>query len=100
VLAAKHRARVYTLTGLLLREAPHFILRLDNGGWWPLDAPMPLDDFVGQRLTLEGTRFGFNGIDVMRFRLENGDWLPERSTRKFKRWVVALAARLARLIKA
>jgi hypothetical protein len=58
-MGTRHR-----LTGLLLSSARGIILRLDDGGVYALDAASSAEELLGRRVTVEGTRSGFDRIDV------------------------------------
>jgi hypothetical protein len=85
-LVRQHRAKVFTVSGRLRWYQHRYILTLDGGGQWLVDGPSRLYRYAGQRVTVEGTRFGFNGIDVARFKLENGDWPVDSLWDRMKRW--------------
>ena len=51
-------------SGLLLHSGSGLILRRDGGGRWRLDAPRKAQQLVGQRVTVEATRSGFDVLDV------------------------------------
>jgi hypothetical protein len=88
-LVRQHRAKVLTITGRLLRKEHQYVVAVDGGGQWFVDGPSRLYCHVGQRVTVEGTRFGFNGIDVTRFRLANADWPPDGLWQTLKGWFSA-----------
>lgn len=54
----------YRLTGLLLQSARGLVLRIDDGGVYALDAESTARKLLGQRVTIEGVRSGFDRIDV------------------------------------
>jgi Protein of unknown function (DUF5818) len=85
-LVRQHRAKVLNVNGRLLWDRHQLVLMLDGGGSWVLDGPAKLSRLVGQRVTVEGTRFDFNGINVQCFKTEGADWPPESACTKFKRW--------------
>jgi len=53
-------------TGLLLREANDFVLERDDGGRWRLDVGRRAIELVGRRVRVQGTRSGFDLLDVRR----------------------------------
>lgn len=55
----------YTVTGLLLHSIHGPVLEADGGGSWVLDVDARADLF-GRRVTVEGSRSGFNRLDVHR----------------------------------
>jgi hypothetical protein len=52
------------LTGRLGKSERGLILQMDDGGVYALDADAAAQALVGQRVTIEGTRSGFDRIDV------------------------------------
>lgn len=65
------RGQTYTLEGRLVTGDARglFALRMDNGGTWHLDAPPKMRPLIGQRVQVNGTRSGFDVIDVSEFAL-------------------------------
>ena len=63
-IGSRHR-----LEGLLLSSKRGFVLQMDDGGVWALDHDRSATKLVGLRVTVEGTRSGFDRIDV--------DWLGQ-----------------------
>jgi hypothetical protein len=62
------RGTRHRLSGTLCWDGRCYILKLSEGGYWFLDMPLfsharPL---VGCMITVEGTRSGFNWLDVVR----------------------------------
>ena len=53
-------------TGLLLREGQFLVLQRDDGGRWRLEAGARADALLGRRVRVEGTRNGFDLLDVRR----------------------------------
>lgn len=58
-IGARHR-----LEGLLLNSKRGLVLQIDDGGVWALDHDHDVLKLVGLRVVLEGTRSGFDHIDV------------------------------------
>ena len=58
-IGSRHRE-----SGLLLHSGSGLILRRDDGGRWRIDAPRMAGRLVGQRVTLEAIRSGFDLLDV------------------------------------
>lgn len=56
-------------TGVLRPGRWGYSLEMDGGGVWQLDMPRSARRFLGQRVTVEGTRSGFNLLDVRCFRV-------------------------------
>jgi hypothetical protein len=80
----KH-ARVYSLNGRLLWHRDGLILEPDEGGFWIIYAAAGLSRYAGQRVTVEGSRVDFNGLDVRRYKLAAADW-PVSFWTRLKRW--------------
>jgi hypothetical protein len=55
--------------GLVLRDGPRIILRVDDGGEWQLDLRSNHGQPFGRRVRVQGKRSGFNLIDVDRLEL-------------------------------
>lgn len=53
-------------TGILRPGRWGYSLAMDGGGVWQLDASTKYGQLLGQRVTVEGTRAGFNLLDVTR----------------------------------
>jgi hypothetical protein len=64
----------HTVTGELSWDDRNHIYRLDVGGgaFWFVDISGRPRNLIGQRVTLEGTRSGFNLLDVHRVIAING----------------------------
>ena len=58
-MGTRHR-----VTGLLLNSKRGLVLEVDGGGAWALDGAGKAHKLVGQRVTVEGTRSGFDRLDV------------------------------------
>lgn len=56
----------HTETGLLLHQRGGFILQLDSGGRWRLEATGNLEELLGKRVRVEGFRSGFDSLEVSR----------------------------------
>ena len=54
----------YRLGGQLSKARRGLLVHVDDGGVWALDADAAVDALVGKRVKLEGTRSGFDRIDV------------------------------------
>jgi len=54
----------YRVTGMLLSSRRGLVLELDDGGTWALDVGREAEALVGQRVTVEGARSGFDRLDV------------------------------------
>jgi len=50
--------------GLLLREGRFLVLQRDDGGRWRLDVSPRADALLGRRVRVQGTRSGFDLLDV------------------------------------
>lgn len=64
----------HRLTGMLLKGARGYELQMDDGGVFALDVTRGAERLVGTRVTIEGTRSGFNLIDVDR--IAPAPWPP------------------------
>jgi hypothetical protein len=53
-------------SGLLLREGACLVLQRDDGGRWRLDVGRKADALLGRRVRVQGTRSGFDLLDVRR----------------------------------
>lgn len=58
-MGTRHR-----VTGLLLDSRRGLIIEVDGGGVYALDAYRSARKFLGQRVTVEGVRSGFDLLDV------------------------------------
>lgn len=56
-------------TGLLRPGRWGYSLQMEGGGVWQLDVAGSARRYLGRRVTVEGTRLGFDLIDVHRIRL-------------------------------
>jgi hypothetical protein len=58
----------HALAGLLLQgdDRAAFVLQLDDGGVWRLDVAQSAFRYLGLRVRVEGTRSGFDLIDVLK----------------------------------
>lgn len=63
------RGQTYTLEGRLVTGDPRglFALRMDDGDSWQLDAKPKMQPLIGQRVQVNGTKAGFDVIDVSEF---------------------------------
>jgi len=59
-------------TGLLLDSTRGLVLQVDGGGVYALDTNPDAHRLLGQRVTVEGTRSGFDRLDV--------DWIGPART--------------------
>lgn len=60
------RGTAHTLTGILLENGLYPILRVDGGGEWRLDIGRRHRSLLGLRVRVNGTRSGFDMLDVDR----------------------------------
>lgn len=56
-------------TGILRPGRWGYSLEMDGGGVWQLDVAGSAQRYLGKRVTVEGTRSGFDLIDVHHIRL-------------------------------
>lgn len=68
-------------TGILRPGCWGYSLHMDGGGIWELDVTRSPRKLLGQRVTVEGTRAGFNLLNVDLIRLENAHPLPSFAER-------------------
>ena len=54
----------YRLEGQLRNARRGLLVQVDDGGVWALDADPDAKALVGKRVKVEGTRSGFDRIDV------------------------------------
>jgi hypothetical protein len=54
------------LSGLLLADGRNLVLRMDDGGEWRLEVTRNYPKLLGRRVTVTGTRDGFDLIAVSR----------------------------------
>lgn len=76
-------------TGLLLHNHFGFVLDMGGGAFWVLEfwSVARAKHYLGQRVTVDGTRVGFNILDVDRMKLADEDWSSNPSwMRFFDRW--------------
>ena len=62
----------YRLEGLLLDSSRGPVLQMDDGGVWALDTDADVRLMLGQRVTIEGVRSGFDRLDV--------EWMGQTET--------------------
>lgn len=58
------RGAKHTETGTLRRLRIGYALDMDGGGCWRLDIDRSVKRLIGKRVTVEGTRAGFDLLDV------------------------------------
>lgn len=58
-MGTRHR-----VTGQLNSSPRGYVLRVDDGGVWALDAPLTVEQHLGHRVIVEGTRVGFDRLEV------------------------------------
>ena len=67
--------------GLLLRDGTTLVLRRDGGGRWRLDLDSIPHALIGRRVSVMGTRSGFDIVDVMSICAEGEPHPPVSSQR-------------------
>jgi hypothetical protein len=77
-------------SGLLLRDGPTLVLRRDGGGRWRLDLDSIPHALIGRRVSVMGTRSGFDIVDVMSICAE-GKPHPPVSSRRLDRAALGVA---------
>jgi hypothetical protein len=58
--------KLYRVSGTLLYSRRGLVLAADDGGTWALNVGRNADALIGQRVTVEGARSGFDRLDVDR----------------------------------
>lgn len=58
-MGSRHR-----VTGRLMQSRRGLVLEVEDGGVYALDIDRPAAELLGQRVTVEGTRNGFDRLDV------------------------------------
>lgn len=71
------RGARYVETGILRPGRCGYALEMDGGGMWQLDVTRSARRYLGRRVTVEGTRSGFDLLDV--HRICPGERLADRS---------------------
>ncbi len=84
------RGTQHILTGTLCWRGRGYALQMDDGGQWRLDIIGSARRYLNQRVTVEGTRSGFNLLDV--HRVGPGDTLPPKE----ENWLLTLFAQALR----
>jgi hypothetical protein len=69
-------------TDILRPDCWGYSLHMDGGGIWELDVTRSPRKLLGQRVTVEGTRAGFNLLNVDLIRLESAHPLPSPVNRR------------------
>ena len=54
----------HRVTGRLMKAKRGLLLEVDDGGVYALDADPDAAELIGERVTIEGTRNGFDRLDV------------------------------------
>ena len=84
------RGTRHTLSGTLRWNGRCYILEIDNGGYWLLDTSKSYRRLVDYKVTVEGTRSGFNLLDVRSLVADGSVSMPQgigaflRSILRFK----------------
>ena len=58
-MGSRHR-----VTGRLMQSRRGLVLEVEDGGVYALDMDRPATELLGQWVTVEGTRSGFDRLDV------------------------------------
>lgn len=82
------RGSQHILTGTLCWTPRGYALQMDDGGQWRLDLTGRADRYIDQRVTVEGTRSGFDLLDVHRIGL--GDRLPPKRMTSLKTMIARI----------
>lgn len=75
-------------TGLLVDSAQGPQLNLPGGGNWQIEPSSAVNRLIGERVTLEGTRSGFNDIACQRIWKE-GTQRPRFAIGLVEKWTVS-----------
>ena len=75
-------------TGLLVDSAQGPQLNLPGGGNWQIEPSRAVNRLIGERVTLEGTRSGFNDIACQRIWKE-GTARPRFEIGMIERWIAS-----------
>lgn len=75
-------------TGLLVASAQGPQLKLPGGGNWQVEPSRAVNCLIGERVTLEGTRSGFNDIACQRIWKE-GTERPRFAIGLVEKWTVS-----------
>ncbi len=75
-------------TGLLVDSAQGPQLKLPGGGNWQIEPSRAVNRLIGERVTLEGTRSGFNDIACQRIWKE-GTERPRFEIGLVEKWTVS-----------
>jgi Protein of unknown function (DUF5818) len=59
----------HEVTGMLRSVPRGYVLEVDGGGVWALDWPWPKKAMLNQRVTVTGTRGGFDSLDVTKIKV-------------------------------
>ena len=70
------RGTRHVLTGTLRLTVMGYGLEMDGGGRWRLDVAGSVRRYIGQTVTVDGVRSGFDLLDV--YRIEPGSSLPSQ----------------------
>lgn len=54
----------HCVTGRLMQARRGLVLEIEDGGVYALDLDRPVEDLLGQRVTVEGARSGFDRLGV------------------------------------
>lgn len=91
------RGTRHIVVGTLQWDRRNHIHRLDlgNGSFWFIDLSRRFRHLIGERVTVEGSRSGFNLLDVDRIWLGDGPPPPRSSlTARLRRMWPSFAARI------
>lgn len=75
-------------TGVLVDSAQGPLLKLPGGGNWQIEPSRAVNRLIGERVTIEGTRLGFNDIACQRIWKE-GTERPRFEIGMVEKWIVS-----------
>lgn len=84
-------------TGLLVASAQGPQLKLPGGGHWQIEPSRAVNRLIGERVTLEGTRSGFNDIACQRIWKE-GTQRPHFEIGMVEKWTVSTLVALSLIL--
>ncbi|WP_323810412.1 DUF5818 domain-containing protein [Sphingobium baderi] len=70
----------HTEIGTLRSNHFGFVLEMDGGGFWVLEfwSVRRINQYLNQRVTVEGIRTGFNQLEVVRIKRDEESWPLEQ----------------------
>lgn len=81
-------------TGLLVDSAQGPLLKVSGGGKWQIEPSRIVNRLIGERVTVEGTRSGFNDIACQRI-WKDGTQRPRFEIGMVEKWTVSALVALS-----